>query len=338
MKNIVVTGGLGFIGHHLLLKLLEQKNLKITVIDIKSDENAKTIFELSDVIDNPSFKNALNYKKNDNEVSFFMQDIKNKDEILRIFANGKFDTCIHLAAKVSVVDSITNPEETFTVNEYGTLNILDACAKNHVENFVFASSGAVYGEPKILPIMENHIMEPLSPYGASKVAGEALLCSYVFCGKIKKGITLRFFNVYGEGQNPQYAGVITKFAEKLSKGLPPTIYGNGQQTRDFIYVGDIVKAIIFAAQSKEVTHGYHTFNVATGKSTSVIDLALIMMKIFGQNVKPVFEDERIGEIRDGSANISKVKKFLGFEATVSLESGLTTFKNYFEKNSLLRVI
>ena len=338
MKNIAVTGGLGFIGHHLVIKLLEQKSLKIAVIDIKSNENAKTIFELADVIDNPSFKNALNYKKNENKVSFFRQDIRNKEEVLDIFKNGKFDTCIHLAAKVSVVDSITNPEETFTVNEHGTLNILEACAKNHVENFVFASSEAVYGEPKIRPIMEDHTMEPLSPYGASKAAGEALLCSYVFCGKIKKGITLRFFNVYGEGQNTQYAGVITKFAENLSKGLSPIIYGDGKQTRDFIYVGDVVKAIIFAAKSREVTHGYHAFNVATGKSTSVIDLALIMMKIFGINVKPVFEDERIGEIRDGSANISKAKKFLGFEATVNLESGLTTFKNYFEKNSVPRVI
>jgi len=336
MEKILVTGGLGFIGQHLIKKLLEYKNLKITVLDIKSNENVKTIFKLS-VGDISNFENAINFSVNTNQITFVSVDIRNKKDVLDIFEKGKFDACIHLAAKVSVIDSITNPEETFTTNEYGTLNVLEGCAKNHVDNFVFASSGAVYGEPKILPIKEDHPLEPLSPYGASKVSGEALLCSYVFSGKIKKGITLRFFNVYGEGQNPQYAGVITKFAEKLSKSAPPLIYGDGKQTRDFIYVGDIVKAIISAAQSKDIIHGYNTFNVATGKSTSINELAMIMMKIFGQKLEPIFEDERVGEVRDGSANISKIKKLLGFEANVNLESGLTTFKNYFEKNLVLRV-
>lgn len=337
MKRIVITGGLGFIGNHLLKKLLEQKNLKITVIDIKLNENVKSSFRLSEIINNPSLKNSSKYTANDNEISFFNQDIRHKEDIFDIFKNGKFDTCIHLAAKVSVVDSILNPEDTFSVNEYGTLNILEACAKNRVENFIFASSAAVYGKPKILPISEDYVMEPLSPYGASKVAGEASLCSYVFCGKIKKGITLRLFNGYGEGQNPEYSGVITKFAENLSKGLPLVIYGNGRQTRDFIYVGDIVKAIIFAARSKDITRGYHTFNVATGKATSINDLASIMMKIFGQNIKPILEDDRSGEIKNSSSDISKAKKFLNFEAKIGLESGLTILKKFLEKNSMLRV-
>lgn len=337
MRNILVTGGLGFIGTHLIKKLLEQKNFKISVIDIKSGEDVKTIFKLTEDKDNSDLTNVANYKTNDNKISFFTQDIRDKERVLEIFKEGRFDTCIHLAAKVSVVDSIVNPEETFSVNEYGTSNILEACFKSRVGNFVFASSAATYGEPKILPIKEDHIIEPLSPYGASKVSGEALLCSYVYSGKISRGVSLRFFNVYGEGQNPEYAGVITKFAEKLSQGVQPVIFGDGQQTRDFIYVGDIVRAIILAAQSTHLSTGYHTFNIATGKSTSINNLASTMIKIFGLDLKPIFEKERIGEIRDGSSNISKAKKFLGFEVNVSLESGLTTFKNYFEKNSILRV-
>jgi len=337
MKNVLVTGGLGFIGHHLVKKLLEKQNMKITVLDIKSNENVSDIFNLSEANVSSNFENTKSFSVNNNQITFVNQDIRNMEKILDVFDSGRFDSCIHLAAKVSVVESITNPEETFSTNEAGTLNILEGCAKYNVGTLVFASSGAVYGEPKILPIRENHVLEPISPYGASKVSGEALLCSYVYSGKIKKGTSLRFFNVYGEGQNPQYAGVITKFAERLTKNLPPLIYGDGKQTRDFIYVGDIVHAIILAAESEEFTHGYQTFNVATGRSTSVIDLAMMMMKIFGQSMQPIFEKERIGEIRDGSADISKIEKMLEFNASVDLHSGLTIFKNFFEKNTLLHV-
>ncbi|MGQ0794855.1 MAG: GDP-mannose 4,6-dehydratase [Nitrosopumilaceae archaeon] len=336
MKNVLVTGGLGFIGHHMVKKLSTQSNLKITVLDIKPIENVKTIFGFNDLSVNSNFENAVDFFSENNQITFISGDIRDREIVLKIFEKEQFDTCIHLAAKVSVVDSISNPEETFATNEYGTLNVLDGCAENLVETFVFASSGAVYGEPKLLPIREDHVLEPISPYGASKVSGEALLCSYVFSGKINKGVSLRFFNVYGEGQNPQYAGVITKFAERLSKGLPPLIYGDGKQTRDFVYVGDIVQALMLAAQSKEVTHGYQTFNVATGKSVNIIELVLMMMKIFDKNLPPIFENERVGEIKDGSANISKIREVLGFKANVDLESGLTIFKNYFTKNLLLQ--
>jgi nucleoside-diphosphate-sugar epimerase len=336
MKNVLVTGGLGFIGHHLVKKLSEQNNLKITVLDIKPIENVKTIFGFANSSVNSNFENAVDFFTENNQITFISGDIRNRESVLKIFEKEHFDTCIHLAAKVSVVDSISKPEETFATNEYGMLNVLDGCAKNLVETFVFASSGAVYGEPKLLPIREDHVLEPISPYGASKVSGEALLCSYVFSGRIKKGTSLRFFNVYGEGQNPQYAGVITKFAERLSKGMQPLIYGDGKQTRDFIYVGDIVHALILAAQLKGIDHGYQTFNVATGRSININELASMMMKIFGKNLQPILENERVGEIKDGSANISKISELLGFKANVDLESGLTIFKNYFEKNLLLQ--
>src|SRR5205085_7280537 len=130
----------------------------------------------------------------------------------------------------------------------GTLSVLNACASNNVGNFVFASSAAVYGEPKIIPIPEDHVLNPLSPYGASKVAGEALVSSFGNSQKIRNAATLRFFNVYGKGQSAEYAGVITKFIERLSSGLPPIIFGDGTQTRDFISVQDIVEAIVLAAQ------------------------------------------------------------------------------------------
>lgn len=194
LDQILVTGGAGFIGQH-LSKRLSQLNCKGTVIDNLSNANAN--FQIDDI-------------------SFHKEDIRNKDSVSDIFKYEKIHTCIHLAAKINVSESIANPFDTLDINIQGTLNVLEACSKNRVDNFVFASSAAVYGEPKKLPISEVHILNPLSPYGTSKLAGELLVSSYGNFGKIRNAISLRFFNVYGEGQTLEYAGVITKFAERLS--------------------------------------------------------------------------------------------------------------------------
>ena len=149
-------------------------------------------------------------------------------------------------AKISVPESITNPGETKNVNIKGTFNILEACSQVDLKNFVFISSSAVYGEAKVLPITEDQLLDPLSPYGDSKIAGEALVSSFKDTGKIQNGISLRMFNVFGEGQSSEYAGVITKFAERLSASLPPVLYGDGNQIRDFIFVDDVVNAIVLS--------------------------------------------------------------------------------------------
>lgn len=302
MNQILVTGGAGFIGQH-LLKRLSQLNCKIGVIDNLSNAN----------------KNFQN-----NDISFHKEDIRNKDSILDIFKREKIDTCIHLAAKISVSDSITNPYDTLDVNIKGTLNVLEACSNSEVKNFVFASSAAAYGEPKKLPISEDHILDPLSPYGASKVAGEVLVSSYGNFGKIQNAISLRFFNVYGEGQTLEYAGVITKFAERLSKGLRPIIYGDGQQTRDFVSVNDVVNAILLAAESenKISSSAAHVFNVASGKSISINDLAKAMIRISGLDLDPVYEEERKGDIKYAAVDTTRSKSILGFVSKEELEPGL----------------
>jgi UDP-glucose 4-epimerase len=305
MNQILVTGGAGFIGQH-LLKRLSKLNCKITVIDIISDAN----------------KNFQN-----NNISFYKEDIRNKDSVSDIFKHEKIDTCIHLAAKISVSDSITNPFDTLDTNIKGTLNVLEACSNNRVENFVFASSAAAYGEPKNLPISEEHKLDPLSPYGASKVAGEVLVSSYGNFGKIQNAISLRFFNVYGEGQTLEYAGVITKFAERLSKGLRPIIYGDGQQTRDFVSVSDVVNAILLATESKNkisssTSLAAHVFNVASGISISINDLAKTMIRISGLGLEPLYEEERKGDIKSASVDMTRSKSILGFAAKEELEPGL----------------
>jgi len=307
MDQILVTGGAGFIGQH-LRKRLSQLNCKVTVIDNLSNANAN--FEIDDI-------------------SFHKEDIRNKDSVSDIFKCEKIDTCIHLAAKISVSESITNLFDTLDINIQGTLNVLEACSKNRVDNFVFASSAAVYGEPKKLPISEGHILNPLSPYGASKLAGELLVSSYGNFRKIRNAISLRFFNVYGEGQTLEYAGVIAKFAERLSKGLRPIIYGDGQQTRDFVSVSDVVDAILLAMKSdnkisSSLSPAARVFNVASGKSISINDLAKPMIRIrrAGLDLQPLYEEERKGDIKNAVADMTRAKNILGFTAKEELETGL----------------
>ena len=305
MDHILVTGGAGFIGQH-LLKRLAQLDCKVTLIDNLSNANAN--FQI------------YNF-------SFHKEDIRNRVSVSDIFKCEEIDTCIHLAARISVPESITNPFDTLDTNILGTLNVLEACSKNGVDNFIFASSAAVYGQPKKLPISEDHILNPLSPYGVSKVAGEMLVSSYGNFGKIHNAISLRFFNIYGEGQTLEYAGVISKFAERLSKGLRPIIYGGGQHTRDFVSVNDVVDAILLAMSSdnkisSSLPPAPHVFNVASGKPISINDLAKSMIRISGLDLQPLYEEERKGDIINAVADTTKAKKFLGFSAKEELQTGL----------------
>lgn len=258
-------------------------------------------------------------KQKHSKVALYNEDIRHPETLSDIVKRERIDTCIHLAAVTSVADSITRPFETIDVNVKGTLSVLQACVKNGVDNIVFASSAAVYGNPKMLPIPEDHPLEPISPYGISKVTGEMLLSSYKALGRIRNAISLRFFNIYGKGQNPTYAGVITKFAEQLSKGLPPIIYGTGEQTRDFISVTDVAKAIIRAAETESISG---VFNIGTGKPLSVSELAKKMIKAFNLEIEPIYRDALQGDIMHSYADITKSNHMLKFTADSSLESDL----------------
>src|SRR5215203_209068 len=316
MERILITGGAGFIGHHLVRKLLPQRQYRIIVIDNLSTGRKENLF--SD--QSKSVNNGV-------PLSFYEEDILNTDRIFNIFKHEGADTCIHLAAKTSVLDSTANPYRTVYVNVIGTLNILEACYKHGVKNFIFASSAAVYGEPQKLPISEEDPLHPLSTYGASKVAGEALVSSYGNTGKIENAVSLRIFNVYGEGQSLDYAGVITAFIERLSKGLPPIIYGDGTQKRDFISVEDVVDAIILAAKqsNKKISAPLlpSVFNIGTGVQVSVSDLAMKMIKLFGLELSPLYHNRMSNEdIRRSCADISRSKKKLKFNITHDLDHGL----------------
>jgi UDP-glucose 4-epimerase len=261
-------------------------------------------------------------------VSFYAADIRDRDAILRIFRDEEADACIHLAAKISVADSIKKPEETMDINVKGTLNVLEACHKSGVNNFVFASSAAVYGDVKELPISENQTLRPLSPYGSSKMLAEQFVSSYRKQNKIKNAISLRIFNVYGEGQASE-ADVITKFAKKLTSGQRPVIHGNGMQTRDFISVDDVVDAILLSMRSmnnveNKVLTSSPVFNVGTGIPTSISQLAQKMIALFGHDLQPIYEDGEEGEsgILHSYADMTKANDTLHFAPKKTIDAGL----------------
>jgi UDP-glucose 4-epimerase len=332
MYNVLVTGGAGFIGHH-LVKRLSAMDCKISIIDNLSNANGIFLHKIKSAIQASSASTSPFVSLNDDEVkdvSFYALDIRNKDALIDIFESEQIDTCVHLAAKISVPESITNPGDTIDVNIKGTFNVLEACSKVDVKNLVFVSSSAVYGEPKILPISEKEQLDPLSPYGASKISGEALVSSFRNTGKIQNAVSIRIFNVFGERQNIGYAGVITKFAERLSANLPPVIYGDGNQTRDFIFVDDVVSVIVLSAaladkkQEAKSSSPYpssytHILNVGTGRPIKIRDLAQMMIKIFDLDLKPDFVEPRRGDIINSLADISRLETILGFVPSGEIE-------------------
>ena len=257
-RSVLVTGGAGFIGSHLVPRLLELGH-SVTVLDNLSTGKLEN---LDGVLDHPKFV-------------FQRGDIRDKTIPNEVFDG--VDSVIHLAALIDISASVADPIQNHEVNVDGTFNMLHAAIKHNVKKFVFASSTAVYGDAKTLPLQENIALHPISPYAASKVAGEAYCSAFASCFGLET-IVLRFFNIYGpRSENSPYSGVITKFLQKIIKGEVLTIDGDGEQTRDFIHVSDIVKAVILALEQEGLKG--EVFNVCTGVPTSINQLAATLKTV-----------------------------------------------------------
>jgi nucleoside-diphosphate-sugar epimerase len=309
-RNILVTGGAGFIGSHLVPQLLE-KGHSVTVLDNLSTGKLEN---LNGVIDHPKF-------------TFQRGDILDKTILNEIFE--RIDSVIHLAALIDISASIADPIQNHEVNVNGTFNMLHAAIKHNVKKFVFASSTAVYGDAKTLPVQENIAVHPISPYAASKVAGEAYCSAFASCFGLET-IALRFFNIYGlRSENSPYSGVITKFLQKIVKGEVLTIDGDGEQTRDFIYVSDVVKAVILALEHEGLKG--EVFNVCTGVPTSINQLAATLKTVTGKNPNVKRGPARLGDIRSSYGDPTKAAENFGFRASADLTEGLQMLFDEFKK-------
>ena len=297
-KNILVTGGAGFIGSHL--------------VDRLSVEN-KVI-----VLDNLSSGSLANLERSKDRITFVKGDTLDKGLLMDIVAEVEF--VFHLAANVGNIKSIEDPYFDMDVNIKGTINLLEACLKSNIKRLVYSSSGAIFGEAKYLPIDEEHPLNPESPYGVSKLAAE----KYCFAFHKVHGVpttALRYFNVYGPRQgSSQYPNVIATFFNRIRQGKPLTIFGDGKQTRDFVFVEDVVTAnILVATQPAAVGE---IFNIATGKASSVEQLASLIKQISAKESPVVYADPRAGEVRHSQANIEKAGRMLGYNPEINLEEGL----------------
>jgi dTDP-glucose 4,6-dehydratase len=301
-SRTLVTGGAGFIGSHIVDKLIAA-DADVTVLDN---------------LDTGKMENIAQHKQNRN-FHFIKGDICNFSIVKQLVKDA--DAVFNLAAIASVQRSVENPLLVNDVNVKGTLNLLKASADSDVKRFIQISSAAVYGDASTLPVREDFNPMPLSPYAVSKLAAEnyALVFNRIYG---LETVCLRYFNVYGPRQaNNDYSGAITIFVNNLLGDQPPKIFGDGKQTRDFVFVEDVASATMLALTEKNAVG--ENFNIASGKATTINKIVQILQKLTGkENLKPVFEEPREGDIRHSYASIEKARARLGYEPTFSLEKGL----------------
>jgi UDP-glucose 4-epimerase len=300
-KNALVTGGAGFIGSHLVEALVAEK-CRVTVVDNLSSGNLSNLEPLKD------------------RIAFYQGDIRHRD-ILEKAAEG-CDVIFHLAAVVSVPQTIDNPVESAEVNDIGTLNVFEAARSQNAQRIVFSSSCAVYGDEPTLPKTEAMSTRPTSPYAVHKLAAEHYARLY---GELYglESVNLRYFNVFGPRQDPSssYSGVISLFMSRAVENQAPVIYGDGNQTRDFVYVKDVVNANLLAAGMNSPRG--RVFNIGTGHQVRINRLWELIAALNGQKkLEPKFEPARAGDIRHSYAGMDYSKSELKFNPELSLEQGL----------------
>ncbi len=300
-ERMLVTGGAGFIGSHLVEALLEQ-GFAVRVVDNLLTGRRSNLAHLDG-----------RYEWIEGDVSDF--------EICRQAVEGM--ACVfHQAAIPSVPRSVKEPLLSHASGPTATINLLEAARLAGVRRFLFAASSSAYGETTELPKHEDILPQPLSPYAAGKLAGEAYVAVYARTMGLD-GVSLRYFNIFGPRQDPSspYSGVISIFAERMAKGQSPIIYGDGTQTRDFTYIANAVAANLAAMRHPQPLEGA-VYNVGTGRRISLLDLVAAMNNTLGTDIRPEFRPPRAGDVRDSQASLERIRRTLNYQAMIDFEEGL----------------
>jgi nucleoside-diphosphate-sugar epimerase len=315
MAMYLVTGGAGFIGSHLVARLLTDGH-RVRVVDNFSTGRRANIEAVQ--------------AAGPDRLQVSTADSRDPDVMHEAMAG--MDGVFHLAALGSVPRSVKEPQETHAANATGTLNVLVAARDRGVKRVLFAGSSSVYGALEEYPKLENHPTCPISPYGLTKLMGEHYLRLF---GELygMEPVTLRYFNVFGPRQDPtsQYAAVVPAFVSKLLRGEAPTIYGDGEQSRDFTYVENVVDANILAMQAPAQSVAPGLFNIAAGGRHSVNDLFRTVRDLVGVDIEAVHADPRPGDIRHSQAGIDLARERLGYEPRVSFAQGLQRTVEHFKQ-------
>lgn len=312
MEKFLVTGGAGFIGSNICKKLVSQGCFVRVVDNLLTGKKSN----LADVID---------------KVDFIEADMGD-DDVARS-AMKDIDVVLHQGALPSVPRSVDDPAASHQHCLNATFTLLLAARDAGIKRFVYAASSSAYGDTPTLPKVETMPTSPLSPYAAAKLAGE------YYCSVFSKvfgldTISLRYFNVFGPQQDPasQYAAAIPAFVTSILKDEPPTIYGDGEQSRDFTYIDNVIEANLLAARAKK-TKG-QVVNIACGQAVTVNDIIDMINEIVGKNVKPKYTDVRAGDVKHSLADITLAKKLIGFEPVISFEQGLRLAIDWYRENLL----
>ena len=305
--KILVTGGAGFIGSHLLRLLERQEQVEVVVYDNLTSGRKEHV---------PS------------KIRLIEGDVRDKD-LARLFLQERFDAVIHLAAQTMVPYSLQHPDEDCSVNLLGLLNVLECCRVSGVKNVVFSSSAAVYGDNLNIPLQEEERLLPTSAYGITKMTSEHYLRMYHDLYGLNTTV-LRFANVYGERQGAGgEGGVVSIFCKLLAAGQGVTVFGNGEQTRDFVYAGDIAEALWRGSKLE----GHHVINISTQKETSVNALLAAFKEAVGRAFPVTYAPAREGDIFRSVLSNGRCRELLGFCPSMNLQEGVArTYADYLQKN------
>lgn len=314
--KILVTGGAGFIGSNIVDNLLHDK--RVSLVRVLDNLATGSLNNLKTFLNNPSFQ-------------FIEGDIRDYQTCLS--ACQGIDLITHQAALGSVPRSINDPLTTNDVNITGTLNVFTAAKEKNIKRIVYAASSSTYGDHPGLPKTEEVIGKPLSPYAITKYVNELYAQVYANLYDLEF-IGLRYFNIFGPRQNPNgpYAAVIPLFAEALLQNKPPTINGDGSHSRDFTYVGNAVQANVLALFTENKNSVNQVYNIACGKQTSLKELFEILKEEAESSLQPIFGPERIGDVKQSMADISKAEQLLGYKVETNIEEGLKRTFNWYKQH------